>query len=324
MVTRRNVVLALGAGVLGAPIASIAANAQTYPTRPVRILVGFPKGGPVDIAARLVAPWLSERLGQPFSVENHPGQSGNVATGEGLKAPADGYTLLLCGPVNTINTTLYPDLDFNFTRDSVPIAGISRVPLVVEVNPAFNVRSVPEFLAYAKAHPGEIRVAYAGKGTPQHIGIEMFRMMAGVDLSLVPYLGSTPALADLLAGKVQMMFDPIPSSMEHIRNRRLIPLAVTSKRPLESLPDVPAMSRYVPGYEAESWFGLVAPRGTPASVVRILNREVNAALADPKIRQSLADMGAQAFAGTPASFGRFMDRETVKYRKVITDARITL
>jgi tripartite-type tricarboxylate transporter receptor subunit TctC len=323
MVTRRNVVLAFGASVLAVPMAPIASRARSYPTHAVRIIVGFPQGGPVDIAARIISPWLSERLGQPFIVDNHPGESGNIATGEVLKAPPDGYTLLLCGPVNAINTTLFPTLDFNFARDITPIAGISRVPLVVEVNPTFNVRSVPEFLGYAKAHPGEIKVAYAGKGTPQHIAIEMFRMMAGVDLTLVPYPGSSPALADLLAGKVQMMFDPIPSSMEHIRSRRLIPLAVTSKRPLASLADVPAMSRYVPGYEAGSWFGLVAPRGTPAPVARRLNKEVNAALVSPKIRQRLAEMGADAFPGTPANFGRFIARETDKYRKVIAKAKIT-
>lgn len=323
MVTRRNVVLAAGASMLTLPMTSIASRAESYPTHPARIIVGFPKGGPVDIAARLVSPWLTEHLGQPFDVENHPGESGNIATNEVLKAPPDGYTLLLCGPVNTINTTLFPHLDFDFTRDITPIVSISRVPLVVEVNPAFNVRSVPKLLSYLKAHPGEVKVAYAGKGTPQHIGIEMFKMMAGVDLTLVPYLGSMPALADLLAGKVHMMFDPVPSSMAYIQSHELIPLAITSKTPIGSLPNVPVMSKYVPDYEAGSWFGLVAPKGTPVSVVERLNKEVNAALADQEVKQQLADMGAEPFPGSSADFGKFIVRETEKYRKVITKAKIT-
>ena len=323
MVTRRKVILALGAGVLTAPLASITTRAQAYPTRPVRIIVGFPKGGPVDIAARVISPWLSDRLGQPFVVENHPGESGNIATGEVVKALPDGYTLLLCGPVNTINTTLFENLNINFTRDITPVASIFRVPLVVEINPSFNVRTVPEFLNYAKSHPGEIKVAYAGNGTPQHIGIELFKMMAGVDLRLVPYLGSAPALADLLSGQVQMMFDPIPSSIGHIRSGKLIPLAVTGPTPSDVLPNVPVMSKFVPGYEAGSWFGIGAPKDTPADIVKKLNTEVNAGLADEKIKERLAELGATPMFGTSTEFGAFIASETNKYREVIREAKIT-
>ena len=321
--TRRKF-LHLTAGVIAVPFVPTIARAQAYPARPVRLLVGFPQGGPVDIAARVISPWLSERFGQPFVVENHPGESGNIATGEVVKAPPDGYTLLLCGPVNTINTTLFKHLDFNFTRDITPVASISRVPLVVEVNPSVPVRTVPEFLAHAKANPGQLKVAYAGKGTPQHIGIELFKMMAGIDLSLVPYLGSAPALADLLGGQVQVMFDPMPSSIGHIRAGKLIPLAVTSSTRSEALPDVPAMSDFVPGYEAESWFGIGAPANTPADIVNRLNGEVNAGLADPKIKARLADLGATAVPGSPADFGAFIVRETEKYGKVIRAAKITV
>ena len=324
MVTRRRVVLALGAGALVVPFIPTITRAQAYPTRPVRIIVGFPQGGPVDIAARVISPWLSERLGQPFVVENHPGESGNIATGEVVKAPPDGYTLLLCGPVNTINTTLFEHLDFNFTRDIAAVASISRVPLVVEVNPSVAMRTVPEFLAYAKANPGKLKVAYAGNGTPQHIGIELFKMMAGVDLSLVPYAGSAPALADLLGGQVQVMFDPMPSSIGYIRSGKLIPLAVTTPTRSEALPNVSAMSDFVPGYEAGSWFGIGAPNKTPADIVNRLNTEVNAGLADPKIKARLADLGATAMPGSPADFGAFIVRETEKYRKVIREAKITV
>jgi tripartite-type tricarboxylate transporter receptor subunit TctC len=316
--------LQLTAGAIAVPFVPTIARAQAYPVRPVRVLVGFPQGGPVDIAARVISPWLSERLGQQFVVENRPGESGNTATREVVKAPPDGYTLLLCGPVHTINTTLFEHLDFNFTRDIVPVASISRVPLVVEVNPSVPVRTVPEFLAHAKANPGQLKVAVGGgNGTPQHIGIELFKMMAGVDLSLVPYLGSAPALADLLGGQVQVMFDPMPSSIGHIRSGKLIALAVTTPTRSEALPNVPVMSDFVPGYEAGSWFGIGAPNSTPLDIVNRLNTEVNAGLADPKITAHLADLGATAVPGSPADFGAFIARETEKYGKVIRAAKIT-
>lgn len=324
MFTRRKIIFMAGAGVLAVPFASITTRAQTYPAHPVRIIVGFPKGGPVDIAARVISPWLSDRLSQPFIVENLPGESGNIATREVVKSTPDGYTLLLCGPVNTINTTLFEGLGFNFTRDITPVASIFRVPLVVAINPLFSVRTVPEFLAYAKAHPGEIKVAYAGNGTPQHIGIELFKMMAGVDLSLVPYLGSAPALADLLSGQVQMMFDPIPSSIAHIRSGKLIPLAVTSLTRSDALPNVPIMSNFVSGYEAGSWFGIGAPKGTPVEIVNRLNTEVNAGLANAKIKERLAELGATAVPGKPADFSAFIARETDKYQRVIREAKITV
>ena len=305
------------AAALTLPALPRIAAAQSYPSRPVRIIVGFPAGGAVDTAARVISPWLTERFGQPFVIENRPGESGNLATREVIWAEPDGHTLLLCGPVNTINTSLFTGLDFDFTHDVTPIASISRVPLVVEVHPSVAARSVPEFLALAKAHPGGIRVAYAGNGTPQHIGIELFKRMAGVDLTRVPYLGSAPALADLLQGRVEAMFDPLPSSIAHIRGGRLIALAVTTPEPSDALPNVPAMSSFVPGYEAGSWYGLVAPRDTPDAIVARLNDEVRAGLADPKTRAKLADMGATPVAKSAAEFAQFIAAETARYSEVI-------
>jgi tripartite-type tricarboxylate transporter receptor subunit TctC len=301
----------------------LVARAQDYPTRPVRIVVGFPQGGPVDIAARIIAPWLSARFGQPFLVENHPGESGNLATSRVVKAEPDGHTLLLCGPVNAINATLFRHLDFDFARDTAAIAGISRVPLIVEVNPSVPIRSAEQFIAYAKANPGKLKVAYAGNGTPQHIGIELFKTMADVDLVLVPYLGSAPALSDLLKGEVQMMFDPMPSSIAHIRGGKLVPLAVTGPTRSPALPDVPTMRDFVPGYEADSWFGIVAPKGTSGDIVERLNGEVNAGLADPAIVQRLAELGATAMPMSPPDFAGFIARETAKYENVIRIAGIS-
>lgn len=294
--------------------------AETYPSHRVRIVVGFPAGGPVDIAARTIAPWLTERFGQPFDVVNQPGESGNLATRAVVQAEPDGHTLLLCGPVNTINTTLFSGLDFDFARDLVPVASISRVPLVVEVHPSVQARSVPEFLALAKARPGSIRVAYAGNGTPQHVGIELFKIMAGVDLTLVPYLGSTPALADLLEGRVDAMFDPLPSSIAHIRAGRLIPLAVTTREPSQALPGVPSMEAFVPGYEAGSWFGLVAPKGTPVATIARLNEAVASGLADEQVLGRLAGMGAMPVLASSDAFARFIASETERYGAVVRAA----
>ena len=305
------------------PFVSRMTRAQAYPAGPVRLVVGFPAGGPVDLAARVIGPWLSERLGQAFEVENLAGESGNFATRTVVQAPPDGQTLLLCGPVNTINSTLFPNLDFDFARDIAPVASISRVPLIVEVHPAVAARTLPEFLAFAKAHPGQLKVAYAGRGTPQHIGIELFKMMAGIDLTLVPYLGSVPALADLLTGRVHVMFDPMPSSIDHIRSGRLIPLAVTSPSRSEALPDVPAISDFIPGYEAGSWFGIGAPRNTPLSVINRINSEVNAGLRDFKIKARLAELGATAIPGSHTDFGRFIATETERFAKVIRTLKIT-
>lgn len=293
-----------------------------YPIGPLRLLVGFPAGGPMDIAARLVAPWLSARLRQPVIVENHPGESGNLATRMVVRAPPDGSTVLLCGPVNTINTTLFADLDFDFTRDIAPVASISRVPLVIEVNPAVRARSLPEFIALAKDRPGQIKVAYAGRGTPQHVGIKLFEMMAGVELTLVPYLGSEPALADLLGGQVQAMFDPMPSSLPHLRAGSLIPLAVTSPSRSEVLSDVPSASECLPDYEAGSWFGLGVPRSTPHGVILKINKVLRAALKDQRMQVQLVDMGASTMSGSPTDFRLHIARETDRLAQVISMTKI--
>lgn len=287
-----------------------------------RIVVGFPPGGPVDIAARFISPLVAERLGQPFEVENVPGDSGNLATGRVVGAVSDGRTLLLCGPVNTINTTLFPGLPFRFDRDLAPVAGLYRVPLVVEVHPGVPVQSASELLAYARSRPGQLRVGYAGKGTPQHVGIELFKFLAEVDLTLVPYTGSAPALEDLVAGRIDVMFDPLPSSIAHIQAGRLRPLAVTGNKRIDRIPSVPPMSDVVPGYEAGSWFGLCAPRATPANVIDALNLACNEALVQSVALRRLEDIGATAMAGSPAQFVAFIREETEKYARVITRAGI--
>lgn len=289
----------------------------------VRIIVGFPPGGPLDIMARLVAPVLSTRLGRAFAVENHVGASGNLATALVARSPADGRTLLLCGPVNAINTTLYAGrLDFDFGRDITPIAGVARVPLVVEVHPSVRARSAAELIAFARANPGKLRIGNAGVGTPQHIAIAQFRMMTGADIELVAYPGSAAVLADLLAGRVQAMFDPLPSSLPHIAAGRLVPLAVTSRERSAALPGVPVLADSLPGYEAGSWFGIGAPRGVSSAIVTMLNDAINGGLAEMAAR--LAALAAVAMPGTPASFAAFIGTETDRYRRVIEAARIRL
>jgi tripartite-type tricarboxylate transporter receptor subunit TctC len=321
---QRRRFLNLTLAVMAAPVFSRIATAQTYPSRTARLVVGFPAGGPVDIAGRIIAPCLSERLGQPFVVDNQPGESGNVATRSVAKAEADGYTLLVCGPVNTINTTLFAALDFDFGRDIAAVASLYRVPLVIEVHPSVPARTISELIAYAKANPGKLRVGYAGQGTPQHIGIELFKMMAGVDLTLVPYLGSTPALADLLGGSIDAMFDPMPSSIAHIKSRKLVPLAVTSLARSANLPDVPVVADTVPGYQAGSWFGIGAPKGTPAAIVEKLNQAANAALEVPDVKDRLSELGATATPGSPAQFQAFVAEETEKYAGVIRTAGLAV
>jgi len=323
MGVHRRELLRLAAGGAVLPFVSQCARTHTHHGRPTRILAGFPAGGPVDIAARLMAPWLSAQFGRPFVVDNLPGQSGNLATKAVVDAPPDGSTLLLCGPVNTINTTLFPDAGFDFSRDIAPVASLFSVPLVVEVNPSFPARTVPEFLAVAKSQPGRVKVGYAGRGTPQHIAIELFKMMAGVDLTLVPYLGSPPALAALLIGQVDAMFDPLPSSIGHIRGGKLRPLAVTSPTRSEALSKVPPMSDFVPGYEGGSWFGLGAPKNTPASIIRGLNAAANAGLGDLKIKARLAEIGGIATAQSPSEFAKFLAAETERFALVIRTAKIT-
>ena len=318
----RRHVLTLAATAAALPAVSRVARAQAYPSRPVRIIVGFTPGGPMDIAARLMGQWLSERLGQPFVIENRPGAGGNLGTEMVVRAPPDGHTLLVCGPVNTINMAVYEGLSFNFSRDIAPVAGIARVPLVMEVNPSVPAMTVPEFIAYARANPGRINMASAGNGTPHHVAGELFKLMAGVNLLHVPYRGSAPALTDLLGGQVQVMFDAMPSSIEHIRAGRLRPLAVTTAARSEALPEIPSLSDVLPGYEASSWYGIGAPSNTPADIVDRLNREINAGLADTRIKARLAELGATAMPGSPTDLGKHIADETEKWGKVVRAANI--
>jgi tripartite-type tricarboxylate transporter receptor subunit TctC len=320
MLLQRRYFLHLMASAIAAPVLPRVAAAQAYPSWPVSLVVGFPAGGPVDIAARVIAPWLAERLGQSFVVNNQPGDSGNSATRSVVRAAPDGYTLLVCGPVNTINSTLFEGLDFNFGRDIAPVASLWRVPLVIEVHPSVPVRTIPGLIDYAKANPGKLRVGFAGHGTPQHVGIELFRMLAGVDL---PYVGSTPALAELMAGNIDAMFDPMPSSIAHIKSGKLVPLAVTTPTRSEALPDVPAAADFVAGYEAGSWFRIAAPKETSGDVIEKLNMEINAAFGNAGIRARLSELGASVLPGTPTQFRRFIEEETEKYVGVIRSARIT-
>jgi len=283
----------------------------------VRIIVGFASGGTLDIIARLLGQWLSERFGQPFVVENRPGAGGNIGTEAVVRAPPDGYTLLLVGSPNMINATLYEKLNFNFIRDIAPVASTDRVPLVMEVNPAFPAKSVPEFIAYTKANPGKINMASAGTGTGQHVAGELFKMMAGVDMTHVPYRSAGPALTDLIGGQVQVMFDGLPASIEHIRAGRLRALAVTTATRLEALPDISTVGDFVPGYEASAVHGLGAPKNTPAEIVDSLNKAINSALAEFKTKARLADLGLTVLAGSPAEFGKLIAEETEKWGKVV-------
>src|SRR5262245_34432235 len=296
--------------------------AQSYPTRPVRVIVGITPGGAPDIVARLMGQWLSERLGQPFIIENRPGGGGNIATEAVVRAPADGYTLLLVRAPNAINTTLYDKLSFNFLRDIAPVAGITRERPVMVVHPSLPAKTVPEFIAYARANPGKVNMASAGPGSAPHLYAELFKMMTGVDVVQVHYRGSGPALPDLIAGQVQAMFDPVASSIGHIRAGKLRPLTVTTATRLEVLPDIPTVGDFVPGYEASGWYGIGAPKNTPAEIVDRLNAEINAALADPKMKARFADLGGTVLPGSPADFVKLMAEETEKWGKVIRAANI--
>jgi tripartite-type tricarboxylate transporter receptor subunit TctC len=318
---RRNF-LHLAAGAAALPALSRIARAQAYPSRAVRIVVGFAAGGGADITARLIGQWLSERLGQQFVIDNRPGAASNVAAETVARSPADGYTLLLVSSPHAFNATLYDKLNYNFIRDIAPVAGATLVPGVMEVNPLVSAKTVPEFIAYAKANPGKINMAAGGAGSATHIFGELFKMMAGVDLVPVQYRGSGPALTDLIGGQVQVMFDALNSSIEHVRAGRLRPLAVTTATRLEVLPSVPTVGEFVPGYEAVVWQGIGAPKNTPAEIIDKLNKEINAGLADPKIKARLADLGSTALAGSPADFGRLIADETVKWGKVIRAANI--
>jgi tripartite-type tricarboxylate transporter receptor subunit TctC len=318
----RRKFLHLAAGAAALPAMSRIAGAQTYPTQPVRIIVGFGPGGVSDILARLIAQWLSERLGKPFVVDNRPGAGTNIATETVARAPADGYTLLWLTSSNAINATLYEKLSFDFIRDIAPVASIVLVPSVMEVNSEFPAKTVPEFIAYAKANPGKINMGAAGPGSSTHIFGELFKMMAGVNLIPVQYRSSGPALTDLMAGQVQVMFDPLGSSIEYIRAGRLRALAVTTATRSEALPDVPTVGEFVPGYEASLWQGIGAPKSTPAEIVDRLNKEINAALADPKIKARLADLGSTPLAQSPGEFAKLIAADTEKWGKVIRAANI--
>jgi tripartite-type tricarboxylate transporter receptor subunit TctC len=318
----RRQFLHLAAGAAALPAFSRSAWAQAYPSRPVRIIVGFAPGGAYDIIARLIGQWLSERLGQPFVIENRPGAGSNIATEAAVRTSPDGYTLLLVGLTNAINATLYDKLNFNFIRDVAPVAGILRGPYVVVVNPSVPAKSVPEFIAYAKANPGKINMASPGTGTGPHVAGELFKMMAGVNLVHVPFGGSGPALTALLGRQVEVSIASVPSSIEYIRTSKLHGLAVTSAMRAEALPDVPSVGEFVTGYEVSAWYGMGAPRGTPVYIIDRLNQEVNAGLADPKLKARLADVGGTVFELSPADFAKFIADETEKWAKVIKFAGI--
>jgi tripartite-type tricarboxylate transporter receptor subunit TctC len=313
----RRQFLLLAAVAAALPAVSPIARAQAYPTKPVHIIVGFAPGGAPDIVARLVGQWLSERLGHPFVIENRTGAGGNIATEAVVNALPDGHTLLLVGPGSAINATLYERLNFNFIRDIAPVAGVIRVPNVMEVTPSMPVTTVPEFIAYAKANPGKVNMASGGNGTSVHVAGELFKMMTGVDMVHVPYRGVGLAYPDLLAGHVQIMFDTTPGSIEYIRAGKLRPLALTTVTRSEALPDVPIVADFVPGYEASAFFGIGAPRNTPGEIVETLNKEINAGLADPKMKTRFADMGGMMLGGSPADFGKLIAAETEKWAKVV-------
>jgi tripartite-type tricarboxylate transporter receptor subunit TctC len=318
---RRNF-LHLAAGAAALPAVSRFARAQAYPSRPVRIVVGFPAGGTSDIVARVLGQWLSERLGQQFVIENRPGAGGNLATEAVARAAPDGYTLLLIGGANTVNATLFDKLNFDFLRDIGPVASVFETPLVVEVNPSVPVRTIPEFIAYAKNNPGSLNFATPGVGTPPHVAGELFKMMTGMDMLHVPYRGTGPMLTDLIGGQVQVAFDPLPASIEHIRAGKLRALAVTTASRTEALPGVPSASEYVSGYVASTWYGFAAPRNTSSDIIDKLNTEINAALADPKIKARFAELGGTPFANSPAAFTKFVAGDTAKWAKVIRATNI--
>jgi tripartite-type tricarboxylate transporter receptor subunit TctC len=299
------------------PAVSRIARAQTYPSRPVRIVVGYAAGGGTDIVARLMGQWLSERLGQQFVIENRTGAATNIGTEAVVRAPADGYTLLLAHTANAINATLYEKLTFNFIRDITPVAGIIRVPSVMVVNPSLPAKTVPEFIAYARANPGKINMASGGAGGPDHMSGELFKTMTGVNMIHVPYRGLSPALTDLLAGQVQVIFSSLPAAIEYIRADKLRALAVTTATRFERAPDIPTVGDVVPGYEASQWYGVGVPKNTPVDIVEKLNKEINAGLANPKLRAQLADLGGTMLPGSAADFGKLIAEETEKWAKAV-------
>ena len=318
----RRQFLHLAAGAAALPVVSQVVSAQTYPSKPVRIIVPFAPAGNTDLIARLIGQWLSERLSQPFVIENRPGAGTNIGTEAVVRASADGYTLLLISPPAAINATLYEKLNFNFIRDIAPVAAVIRAPFVMAINPSVPAKTVPEFITYAKANPGKVSMASAGIGTGPHATGELFKMMAGVNMVHVPYRGTGPALTDLIGGQVQIFLDGLPTSIEHIRSGKLRALAVTTTTRSEMLPDIPALSEVLPGFEASFWGGFGAPKNTPAEIVDKLNKEIDAALADPKIQSRLAELGGVALGGSPVDFGQLIAAETDKWGKVIRFAGI--
>jgi tripartite-type tricarboxylate transporter receptor subunit TctC len=319
---RRRTFLHLAAGAAALPAMARIASALDYPTRPVHWLVGYAPGGGNDISARLMGQWLSQRLGQSFIIENRPGAGSNLATEEIVKAHPDGYTLLLANPANAINATLYSDLKFNFMRDIVPVAGIISVPLIMVVHPSVEAKTVPEFIAYAKANSGKINIGSGSVGSESYMGGELFKIMAGVDLTTVAYRGTGPAAAALLGGEVQVGFPSIPAALEYIKAGKLRALGVGGKIAFAALPNVPTIGSFVPGYEASTWYGIGVPKNTPAEIVDKLNEGVNAGLADPKLKEQLAALGGTSLAGSPADFGKLIADETEKWGKVVRTAHL--
>jgi tripartite-type tricarboxylate transporter receptor subunit TctC len=313
----RRQFLHLAAAAAALPAASRIAKAESYPSKPVRFIIGYTPGGSADIAARLMGQWLSERLGQSFIVESRPGAGSNIGTEAVIHSPSDGYTILLVAPANAINATLYGKLNHNFLRDIAPVAGIIRFPNVMEVNASVPAKTVPEFITYAKANPGKINFASSGNGSTIHMSGELFKMMTGVDIVHVPYRGSAQALTDMLGGQVQVMFDNVPTSLEHIRSGKLRPLAVTTSKRSEVLPDVPTVADFVPGYESSAWYGVGVPKGTPPEIIDMLNRAINAGLADPKLKARFAELSAAVLPGSPDEFGQLLVDETEKWAKVV-------
>jgi tripartite-type tricarboxylate transporter receptor subunit TctC len=313
----RRQFLHLAAGAAALPTVSRFAWAQAYPSRPVRLVIGYPPGGSADITARLTGQWLSERLGQPVVIESRPGAATNLATEAVVRAPPDGYTLLLVAPANAINATLYDKLNFNFLRDIVPVSGIIRFPNVVVVNPSLPIKTIPELIAYAKANPGTLNMASSGNGSTIHMSGELFKMLTGINMVHVPYRGGAPALTDLIAGQVHVMFDNVPTSAEHVKAGKLRGLAVTSTARSEVLPDLPTVADFLPGYEASAWYGLGVPKNTPDEVIDKVNKGMNAVLADPKSQARFAELGASLLPGSPADFSRLVADETEKWSKVV-------
>jgi tripartite-type tricarboxylate transporter receptor subunit TctC len=322
LLRRQFLQLAGGAAVL--PAVSRIAGAQAYPSRPVRLIVPVPPGGALDIIARLMGQWLSEKLGQSFIIENRPGGGTNIGVEAVVRAPADGYTLLLVPGSVSANATLYPKLNFDFLRDIIPVAMLSELPLVMEVNPSFPAKTVPEFIAYAKANPGKISIASGGTGSTSHLGGELLKLRTGIDMLHVPYRGGAPAVTDLLGGQVQVYFSPLPESIETIKAGKVRALAVTTAKRSEALPDLPTIGESVPGFEASTWQGIGAPKDTPAEIVERLNKEINAGLVDPAIKKHLADLGSTPRPMSPADFKKMIVEETEKWAKVIHEAKIPL